>query len=308
MFTEQEFEQDQQLIFAINGKLATDLIHWSTLLDKPNSLSLENESYIAFLWKLVDCYRGIKFTDDERLINAFKIYVKSGDRSEMRWFINYSKLMEKIEEFSKNINGKILKGMVLHYIIDYLDLKITFEILSWGGIVGEHNGKAETSNIFKTVSNAYRRYEYSKKNKSNPSNEEEQKWFSLINEVKNKYEDYELSKKIFLKYAQGDIEKVCSRLILLNGIIPPQKNVMSKNSFYNLLFDFFLLFMKELPWNSFEQFIESCQKKSATDEYLSYEKQDYIKSYRNYKVRQVKSLLHPSQITPSVNIWSTPCD
>jgi hypothetical protein len=294
MFSHEEFAADIQLLEEIYTRRASEEQYYLEVIDTPEIIALKEKSFDDFLWQIILCYRGLMFSNDAEPKTKFKRLLKTD--KPLIWFTPLLIISEGITNFSKSLNGQVLHGLLLIQIINYLEIKIAHEILSWGGKDVEHNGKPETPILFKDLDNIYRRKKYSGGNSLDSLNEYDKRMIDLTNDFERIAEDSELAKNLFLKYAQGNIEKVYATAIL-KTLAPPSIEIMPKTEFYTLLFDLFFLIFKDIGWLTFEAFESKCLEKDS--HYLSYSPNDFKKGYRKYKARQVKSLLKPSRTIPS---------
>ena len=293
MFSELEFKKDKKFLLQFSKKLITGFDEQLEYLNNPEFFKFNSDTNILHLWELIVFFRAIKFANDFENIEPV-VFSKSQKLLLKKWMIPYSKLTDCLLKLSNSLEGQVLQGEIIHLISEYLDIKIAFEILSWGGFVSLHNKVHETPNSYKYLSNLFRRFEYNNRRKENtPIDEFELKMIEILDNSLREFENYEEGKTFLLKFQKGKIEKYFA-ISILNYIYMPPKSMMNETKFYALVFNLFYMIFKELKWKSYDDFINKSNEKddAKLSSYLLKNEED---SYERYKARMVKSLIKPTK-------------
>ncbi len=290
VFTAEEFFHSNELFKVIREDNVSKESFFSTKLQSTYFTDLKKRSLHEFLSELVHCYRGIVFTDNEKLRKIFLDLLDSPDAG--RWFIPFTEVSDQFDKLSESVNGQLLRGYLLHHILDYLEVKIAIEILKWGDFTEEHRGVEDVPKPVKTVDNIYRRMKDASGEAISPRNEFEIRMIDVVSNYIDKTDDSENSKKFLFKGLRGNVEKVYA-ILIERGIKRP--TTMSTRQFHCSLFDLYYLIFKNIGWMSMPMFEEEIMEKQKKIK-KSYTLADPEKNYNSYKIRQVKSLLLPDSI------------
>ncbi len=229
-----------------------ELINWEDRIDK---------NYFSGVADIYQFLKAIKFTENFeircRVKNIFGENI-------LKYFIPLATLAKHITALESAITYEFGKSLTLYCISEYLESKISAEIL-------DHN------HPHKLLINYFRRK--AENNKHHTRNQDEIELDQIINNAEKIIGDKRVAKKEILAFANGASEKIYARAIFGN-INVKIGNKMGKVDFYTVLFEFYHSIFKDLNWLKKEEFDDS-EEKSLT----------YGGNYNKYRWRCVDSLL-----------------